>query len=91
MGARYQEDANRRLEIIGTSIDKLVEKVGSMQKSIECKVDTSVVAKLDTRVVNLESKLVSIDAQMVIFTDSKEVEENFIKNYVEKAVAVHTA
>jgi len=91
MGAKYQEDANRRLDMIGTGIDKLAEKVGSMEKNIECKVDISVIAQLDTRVVNLESKLASVDTQIATFTDSKKVEENFIKKYVEKAVAVQTA
>jgi len=51
----------------------------------------SVRAELDTRVVNLESKLASVDTQIATFTDSKKVEENVIKKYEEKAVAVQTA
>lgn len=91
VGAKYQEDANNRLDRIGMSIDKLAEKVGTMEKSLESKADTSVVAQLDTRVVCLESKLANVETQIVSYSESKKADENVIKKFVEKAVAVHTA
>ena len=91
MGAKYQEDANSRLDTIATSIDKIAEKVGTIEKSLECKADISAVAQLDTRVEYLESRLTNAESQIAAYSDVKKAEENVIKKYVEKAVAVQTS
>jgi len=91
MGAKYQEDANNILDRIAMSIDKLAERVATMEKNPECKAGTSVVAQLDTRVVCLESKLANVEMQILAYSESRKTEENVIKEYVDKAVAVQTA
>jgi len=91
MGVKYQEDANNRLDMIRINIDKLVEKVGNLERSLDGKAETTVVTQLDNRIVTLESKLANIETQIVAYGETKKTEENVIKNYVEKAVAVQTA
>ena len=75
MGAKYQEGANSRLDTIATSIDKIAEKVGTIEKSLECKADISAVAQLDTRVEYLESRLTNAESQIAAYSDVKKAEK----------------
>ena len=91
VAAKQQQEANSRLDTIGANLEKLVDKLGIMERNLESKADRSVVTQLDSRVTGLELKLLTVETQVTAYSELKKTDENVIKEYVERAVEVKTS